>query len=217
MIYLKYFLGIVLIFLCCKEFSIAQVSVTHNRLNVVYTDIENDISIATFDYQCDDVQLESSQGKLIKKECGKYLFTTDKLGEVVFTLYTISGSEKQKIAEVLYRVKNLQLPIACIGDCIYKDLISIEYFKKQNELKTYVESLYIDPNIKIVSFTYSFKNNNGNLLYSATNIGAKFDANFNEYKNKLRINEQIKLSNIICIDQYGKKRELNPIEYTLVP
>lgn len=163
-----------------KTFTVAQPSATiaATKMNVMYSGLENPISISAPGYTPDEINVRVTGGtlKTINKTKGEYEIVPTNVKEEVHIYATVVKDGKSTtLCDKPYRVKPVPDPIATIGGKVGE--ISKTDILAAGKLEATMKDFDFDVSYKVLSYRYS----KGGML--TNKVGAEFD---NEVKGDVR-------------------------------
>lgn len=129
----------------------AQVFVETGERAKLYVGISNSLTILLNNYDCKDLLVVSSQGRLDKLDNCNYNFVPEKHGEALFQIY------KNEILLDEYKMSCVYFPVEFFTPSLsftYKNY-GIYRLSNQNQLIVYADGLGFDARAEIVSFNLS--------------------------------------------------------------
>lgn len=141
-----------LIFLTIGSYAFTQhsdrtVSVSADKMNVLYKGIDNPITVAVAGIPSEDTYVESEQLELFDQGDGHYIARPKQVGEAIIQVRAKDNSKKA----VRFRVKNIPDPIAKINGRIGGS-ISAGSFQKSKGLEAVLEGFEFDSTCKVIQY-----------------------------------------------------------------
>lgn len=176
----------------------SQVSVELEQMNVLYLDVEHQISVAAEGVSSAQLKLSSEDLEVISKAPGQYLLKGKKLGEATLV---ISGP-KGKIREAQYEVRRFPDGIARLGGSMGGPIWKSTW-DKLDRIELYTETEFPNP-CEITSFnlTYVRKGQDPEAVSNHTGV---FEMRTKELLNKADKGDIYYFDNIRC--QCGSEEE----------
>jgi len=190
---MKFSITFLLVFTFSLNYCIAQntVSIANDRMNVIYTGINNPLTVAAAGVKDKHLKIECKNLKIEKRQEGKYTVKASKPGIAEIIVY-----KKSKVLDtILYRVKRFPDPIVLIGNK-KQGTISPEVFKVQKGLSSTVLNMDFDINCAIVSFDIIYVPKEKDPI-NISNNGSKFTERALEYVQKATEGDYYYFENIM--------------------
>jgi gliding motility-associated protein GldM len=198
------------------SFSFGQViSVYPNKLNVVYSNIANPLTIVIENMKCNTFSVYTDNG-IIKKEdydCS-YVIIPEKAGQAKIYITKINGTDTIVLGEQILRVKRLPSPIPRIGGK-YGGPISSKELLEPNTIKSELENLYIDISYKVLRYKVEIIRKN-KTIFTQNVKGEEFTEEMKTKFLKLKKNDTVYFYEIIVNMHDNKERELNNMKFIIL-
>ena len=182
--------------------------------NVLYESIDNPISVA-IENGSSNIIVETNNGILIKAAAGKYIVQHAKPGMAILTIKRKMGSRMLVVGERKFRVKDLPLPVACIGNKVGGG-INKSILIMQQGIVARMTGFDFETNFKVTRFNIMIIRN-GATLFNHDNIGNRFDDAVKTSFQLLAIGDQVFFNTIYCIGPDKRERAIGAIEFTIIP
>jgi gliding motility-associated protein GldM len=179
----------------------AGVAVMADKMNVLYTGVENPLTI-TAGAGSEKVTATFSGGSIKKISGNKYVAVPTSTGDHFITIL-VDGKSAGKVA---YRVKRLPLPEAKVGN-LATGAVSSAAFKAMGGVIARLEDSDFDAQYDVVS--YSVEANLTGDYTSIPNTGNRWNGNAADLINKLKPGNRVTISDIRVKSPDGSVRTLN--------
>lgn len=199
-------LSLLILALSFVTFAKAQL-VVNDKMNIVYAGIDNPLSIAMFNFDCEDIILKTDIGTLTKTECGKYTFFVSETGIVDFKVFSVKDGIEKELSTLKYRIKELPVPVCSSQKT--KSEFSVVELRKRNALDSIIIGYNYSDSFDIIKFDYLFVRDTI-FISSGTIDGAIFSKKLKEQILHLLPGDWIFFENIIVQDKNGEVKKLNP-------
>jgi GldM C-terminal domain len=201
-----------LLFLFAFYISFGQiVSISTDRNNILYNDVDNPITIAAENYSCASLIVKIDNGKIDEKN-GHYICKPKRIGKATITVYQNQNGKLKKIGKGEFRVKRLfDMPNiqTAIGPCINDCSVSAEVLAAQEFIRSDVVNTEFNARIPIDSFSvYIYSNCTCKIIHKK---GNRITDDIKQEFHSLKANDIVVFRNIYGILQDGTIRELNPV------
>lgn len=207
----------------CLNTSIAQSSVVANaRLNVVYLELVNELSVSSSLVSRSDLKMTSDVGVLIDSN-GRYFLDLrapecKKSKSVVFKLYDMSKSGTPLVDSVLYRVKRIPHPFIQLGSLSSGGIFRLGEIALQQRVYAVISGFTFD-GVKYIVVSYRvklFDTNQKEIM--SMEIYNNSTAQFNSMLSTLKENARLEFDNIKCVLVNGTSQNadtllVNPVVY----
>jgi gliding motility-associated protein GldM len=200
-----------------SEYIVARpaLTVSAEKMNVMYAGLVNPISVSVPGIPNDRLNVSIDNGVLKAKGNGKFDVLGPSAGlSKVTVMALMANGERRSMGKIEFRVKDLPLPSARIGD-----LTSGGKMKKSTLLA--LESIYcvyekfdFEAKAKVVSYTFTSRSASS-LLQPYLKTGALIDDAIRKIIRKANAGDQFTFENMIAIGADGKTVKLKDITITL--
>ena len=188
------------------------ISVSLEKLNILYIGIDNPVSIAVSGISKNDIKANINNGQISGKD-GKYIVNPKNEGKAVISIFKNNNSnEPEKIGSFEYRVYSIPYPEAQVGG-LKNGIIRKSELIKQDSISIYLKDFLFDLHFKITEFEVSTIHE-GRLKEMISN-GNKFTEEQKVVFNNVILNQKVFIKKIQCIDTSGKIYQLNNIVLTV--
>lgn len=123
------------------------VSIANQKMNIVYTGINNSLSVAAAGVKDKHLRIECKSLKIEKRRAGEYMVKASQPGMAEIVVF----KKNKALDTILYRIKKIPTPKALVGTR-EKGIISPKMFKTQLGLSSYLPNFDIDIKCAIISF-----------------------------------------------------------------
>jgi len=184
--------------------------VSADNLNVLFTGIDNPVSIAVPGITSDKISVNISRGT-ITGENGHYVIKVDTVGEVVLEVVAeVSPGIMRKVDHVVFRVRRLAEIRYCIGKhCDQKLTLTLNELLKNTRI-SFTTDVYLLSDLKmdLVSFTATFLKDDVEKQFPIT--GNRFSPELLEYIKQLPLPFMIYIEDM-RVDTKGGIRQVDPM------
>ncbi len=199
----------------CTSNAISQQFVVANmKENIVYCGVDNPLSALVAGYPCSSVVLTVDNGTITKTGCGSFNYRPMNGGEIKIKVWVKNGQQLKKVGEMPYRAKRLPPPIPMIGTYTSGN-IPLKIFIALGGIRAVLLNSDFQADFSIRSYTITGMRDK-QLFFKTENIGAQYNADALQYFKNLQADDQILISNIICIGPDEKDWKLSPLEFTII-
>lgn len=201
-----------------QEYQVTKPSVTMSatRMNVFYRGLDNPFDIGGSGIPKEDLEVEMTNGKVIKKG-DSYVIRPTELDEqgkrTKVLVYANIGGSRKLVGTTDWRVKQVPPPVAQIGGrsggTIRKEVLEI-----QDGILAIMEDFDFDYKYKVTRFNMQFSGAAGYVdVKPAT--GNRFTAEQKDRIKRLQPNSVIYIDNIQVVGDNGETRDLDPISFKI--
>jgi len=187
------------------------ISISPRDYKVLYTGIENPLTIVVDNISSKKVIAKTDNGKL-SGENGHYYFYIDTGSIANITLYKKRSNEK--IGTVTFSIRQIPDPIPRLGTYSGGE-IPLEYIKSQPGIRTNIQSIYYTKRLPITSFTVSIIRNNDYVFKEIRNEGELFNKEVNTAFQQLKPGDSVVINNIFAKRHDGTLTILSPLAFTI--
>ena len=167
------------------------VSIANDRMNVIYTGINNPLTIAAAGVKDKHLKVECKNLKIEKRTEGKYMVKASKPGVAEIIVF-----KKNKVLDtILFRVKRFPDPVILIGNK-KPGTIKATVFRKQTGLSSTVLNFDYDINCILISFDIIYVPK-GEDPVNISNSGPEFTERALEYIRKAAKGDYYYFENIM--------------------
>ena len=146
---------------CTSRIPIQKVSthlvISADKMNILFKDMDNPISIAIPNYQCNDLHISVSNGIIKGKGC-KYSIHPQKIGTELITISSIKNNDTILLGQAEFRVKSIPLPKASL--CNHLQEMSCIELKNCKGIHLFYPLLDYIPPYKITQFNLAIMRKN---------------------------------------------------------
>jgi gliding motility-associated protein GldM len=192
----------------------ANASIALDKMNVLYVNIDNPVTIAASGGGDDRVQanISGGGGSLRKVGPGKYIA---RVGSVTDDC-RISVSVDGKVAGVSqFRVRTIPDPVATVGNFASGDNIPAGAFKAQAGVGAYIKDFPFDLKYQVVSFTMTGDGEGFDDIVVANNTGNAWGSEAQGIMRRVRPGSFITVENVRAIGPDGRTRKVAPLLYNI--
>jgi hypothetical protein len=182
------------------QFNIKSISVSPDKMNILYVGVDNPVSIAVIGINSNDIEVtvDGLEGATISGENARYIVrATQQTGENQFCYVNIKNHKTgQNYGSFPFRVKRIPDPKANLNGYTDATLTTNE-IKSQTAIALKIEDFDFDVKCKILEYTVWFTEP-GKAAISFVNSGENFNAKTKEMIEKAVSGAQYRFSNIKC-------------------
>ncbi|PKP22435.1 MAG: hypothetical protein CVU05_03905 [Bacteroidetes bacterium HGW-Bacteroidetes-21] len=199
--------------LLCIEGYCQTYTVTNLKMNVLYADIDNLLSIVIENTSCDSIFVESDNGILVLGDSCKFLSIPNKVGRANISVFKLFHKDTIFIGEWEFRVKSVPKPNILVcgmsGGRINKNLLCA-----QTRISASIESFDYDIRYKITKYSVKINRNN-KPIYTSDIVGASFNSMIKNEFEKLESNDQVIFYNVYAVRPNSKEELLDEITFII--
>jgi gliding motility-associated protein GldM len=179
------------------------VAVMADKMNVLYIGVDNPLTI-TAGAGAEKVNAQFTGGTISKISGSKYIAKPTTAGEQTITVLV----EGKAAGKVMYRVKNLPLPAAYVGN-LKPGAVPAATFKAMGGVIAKLEDSEFDAPFEVVSYTVGALSSDIPDYAPVTNNGNRWGGNAATLVNKLKPGALVVINEIRVKDPSGRVRTLN--------
>jgi len=192
----------------------ANASIALDKMNVLYVNIDNPVTIAASGGGDDRVQanISGGGGSLRKVGPGKYIA---RVGSVTDDC-KISVSVDGKLAGVSqFRVRTIPDPVATVGNFSSGDNVPAGAFKAQAGVGAFIRDFPFDLKYQVVSFTMTGDGEGFDDIVEASNQGNAWGPQAQGIMRRVRPGSFITIENVRAIGPDGRTRKIPSLLYNI--
>lgn len=196
------------------EYTVGQAnfSIALDRMNILYTGIDNPISVAASGGGDDkvNVSIEGGDGVILKVGPGKYNVKVRSVtDECIIYVYI----EDKLIGASRFRVRNLPAPDGTVGGYTSGDSVAAGAFKAQQGVGAYLKNSPFDMSYEVTGYTLNIYSETGEIR-SANCKGSYFSDEAKKIiKEYLAPGKIVTVGSLFVKDAGGKNIKLAPLIY----
>jgi hypothetical protein len=194
-----------------KEQAKTVTAVAPTKMNVLYLEIENPVSIAVSGYESSEiiVEIKDNAGEITGTD-GSYNIIPKEAG-----LLTVVVKAKDKIVnETIFRVKYIPEPILIVAGKSGGE-ITMEDLEKEEEVRAYLLNFDFDVKYEVVEFTLSTTDEGGYFKQAISESNKISEAQKELIKNAT-VGKRINFEDIMVMGPYGNIRKISPIVFEII-
>ena len=168
---------------------------------ILYYGIKNPIDAFIENSPCNQIELQTDNGKIYKDKHCKFYYEASILGRTIVTIYKIKRHKRIKIGEENYDVRELPKPIAFVGVSNNKDTVNKNTFRAQqgllNSLVAFDENYYPSTgvNLSVQDYTITIWRKDS-IIYTENTKGNTFSDKTATAFGQLQTNDKVIFTNI---------------------
>lgn len=195
------------------QISYAQkVSISVDKMNILYSGIDNPITIAVENNSNKSLIVKASDGKITGQN-GKYIFTANEPGKSEITVFKKQKNKMTRIGSAFFRVKAIPLPTFKIGRASHS-MVKVE-LANQQYVRAELDGFDFDARFSIDSFSVCIVTNDTCKHTVIKNIGGKINEEIRNEFQKMKENDVVIFKNIFAQGPDGSQMELIPVMITI--
>ncbi len=204
------FLFLIFSFIHFNCFAQNTVSIANDKMNVIYTGINNFLTVAVEGVKDKHLKIECKSLKIEKRGTGKYMVKASKPGIAEIVVF-----KKNKILDTIqYRIKRFPEPIPMIGKR-EKGTVSPEEFRVQIGMTSKLFNFDYDINCVIVSYDIIYVPKEKDPI-KISNSGAKFTENALKHIQKAAEGDYYYFENVMArCPGDNKMRKINSMIFKI--
>lgn len=195
------------------EYTVGQsnASIALDKMNVLYANIDNPVTVAASGGGDDKVQVSISGGggSLRKVGPGKYIARVANVTDDCKITVSVDG----KVAGVSqFRVRTIPDPVATVGGRAAGDNVNAGEFRSQAGVGAYIKDFPFDLKYSVTGFTISADTDDGDIAEAAVQ-GNTWNANAQRIVRGVKPGQLVTIDNIRAIGPDGRTRKLPSLLY----
>ncbi|QOR76841.1 MAG: gliding motility protein GldM [Thermoflavifilum sp.] len=191
------------------------VSVSADKMNVLYIGVDNPISVAVAGVPAERVSASiSGPGSLIKSGPGKYIARVSAVGTVTVNVSAEFDGQVRPMGSMEFRTKRIPDPVAEVAGS-KGGTLSAAVFKVQKGVAAVLENFDFDAKFVVTSFTIGFDGAGFSDYIEANSNSAYFTDEIEKYIQRCRPGTRVFIDNIHARGPDGTTRLLPPISFKL--
>lgn len=184
-------------------------SIAADKMNVLYADIDNPLTIAVENIPSNSIIVRTDNGTISGSQ-GSYVFRSSQIGKADITLYKKVNGKLKQIGKSSFRVKLLPDPIAKVGPSSGGKIQKI-ILKSQQYIRADYAGIDIDINIPIDSFTVTIIRGDTCTSKELKNYTNKFSQELIDALAEIKQSDIVIFKDIYSKRYNGESRVLDPI------
>jgi GldM C-terminal domain len=204
----------ILFFILCFVSAAGQkFSIAADKMNVLYADVDNPITLAVENYPNRSIVVKTNNGK-ISRSNGSYMFFTTQIGTADIILYKKTNGKLKEIGRSSFRVKLIPYPVAKVGPSAGGRVQGI-ILKSQQYIRAQYEYIDIDIKTPIDSFTVNIIPSDTCFFKQIKNYTNKFSQELTEALAGIKKDYVVIFRDISAKRYNGEIIELDPIYFII--
>lgn len=192
----------------------ATIAVAASKMNVLYTGVDNPVSVAASDSKDDKVTvtISGTEGTVSKTAAGLYNVRVSTVTDNCFVNVYVAGT---LVGTAPFRVRNLPPPAATVGGFASGSKVSGDVFKAQPGISVFVKDAPFEVKYDVVGFSVSMVDD-ANKVKDVYCEGATFSALAKEYiAAYVKNGDVVTIQNIRAKNGNGKEIKLPALVYAI--
>ena len=210
---MKNIFSILFFVLCFVSAAGQRFSIATDRMNILYADVENPITIAVENIPNKSIVVKTNNGK-ISRSNGSYMFFTTLIGTADIILYKKSNGKLKEIGRSSFRVKLIPNPTAKVGPSAGGRIQGI-VLKSQQYIRADYDFIDIDIRTPIDSFTVNIIPSDTCFFKQIKNYTNKFSQELTEALAGIKKDYIVIFKDIIAKRYNREIIELDPIYFII--
>lgn len=204
----------ILFFLLCFVSAAGQkYSIAADKMNILYADVDNPITIAVENYPTNSIVVKTNNGKISRND-GYYTYFTNQIGTADIILYRKLNGKLKEIGRSTFRVKLIPYPTAKVGPSSGGRIQGI-VLKHQQFIRADYDFIDIDIRTPIDSFTVNIIPSDTCFLKQIKNYTNKFSQELIEALAGIKKDYIVIFKEIFAKRYNGEIIELDPIYFII--
>ena len=208
---MKYILPSLLLLLLSFSSSGQKITVSADRMNVVYMGVINPLTIVSDSYPCDQLIVTTDNGEIEKNDYCSYSYMPQKDGTSKISVF---NSKKQLINETIFRVKRIPNPIIQINGHNNGE-IKKNVLVASLGITTMLTGFDFDARFVVMHFKIELIQNN-QITFSREIDGPRFNEEIINAFKSLNNGDRMLISNITAKGPDSRLRKLSPAEFIII-
>lgn len=125
-----------------------QAMVTLDKMNILYKDVPNPLSLLVTGYKVEDIKIEMENAVITRIDPQRFTCTPTKTGNCQLNIY----AKNKKLATYIYRVRSMPAPIATLSGIEDEGALSLKEFISQLGLMSTIEGFEYDLRLPISNY-----------------------------------------------------------------
>jgi gliding motility-associated protein GldM len=194
----------------------SSVSVSADKMNVLYIGVDNPISVAAAGVPAEDITatINGEGGSLTKVGPGKYMARVNAVGQTTVNVSANIEGQERNMGNMVFRTKRIPDPIAEIGNS-KGGAFSAAAFRVQEGVAAVLEDFVFDAKFVVTSFTIGFDGTGFDNYMERTSNSAYFTPEIKELISRCRPGTRVYIDDIRAKGPDGTTRTLPPIAFKL--
>jgi hypothetical protein len=205
----KYIYSILFLSLCFVSAAGQRFSIAADKMNVLYADVDNPLTIAVENYPSNSIIVKTDNG-IISGGQGSYVFRSNQIGKADITLYKKVNGKLKQIGKSSFRVKLIPDPTPKVGPSAGGKIQKI-ILKSQQYIRADYAGIDIDINIPIDSFTVTIIRGDTCISKELKNYTNKFSKELTDALAEIKQSDIVIFKDIYSKRYNGETRVLEPI------
>ena len=206
---MKYIYSILFFSLCFVSAVGQKFSIAADKMNVLYADVDNPLTIAAENCPSNSIIVKTDNGKISGSQ-GAYVFRSNQIGKADITLYKKVKGKLKQIGKSSFRVKLISDPIAKVGPSAGGKIQRI-ILKSQQYIRADYADIDININIPIDSFTVTIIRGDTCISKELKNYTNKFSKELTDALAEIKQSDVVIFKDIYSKRYNGETRVLEPI------
>ena len=189
-----------------------NVDIAPIKMNVLYIGVDNPVSIAASGGADDKltVSIRGGGGMLSKIGTGLYIVRVDSVTDECSINVSLDG---ELAGSSRFRVRSLPIPVATIGGRNSGEDMTVDAFRAQAGVGTYIKDFPFEVYYKVIGFTFTVDDGKGGVK-SANCIGALFSSEAKQFIDQyVKPGRTVTINNIRAKDPGGRELKLFSLVY----
>ena len=206
---MKFICSILFLSLCFVSAVGQRFSIAADKMNVLYADVDNPLTIAVENFPSNSIIVKTDNGTISGSQ-GSYVFRSNQIGKADITLYKKVNGKLKQIGKSSFRVKLIPDPIAKVGPSAGGKIQKI-ILKSQQYIRADYAGIDIDINIPIDSFTVTIIRGDSCISKELKNYTNKFSKELTDALAEIKQSDIVIFKDIYSKRYNGETRVLEPI------
>lgn len=186
-----------------------------DKMNLVYTGIDNPLTIVSGRCSCKDLSVTADIGELKKLEGCNYLYRAAKEGRMTLTISQTTGGKTKEIGTQFFRVKRMNEPYATVGGR-KGNYYSLNSFKVQKGVSVTIDNFEsMEPRYMATKFNVRVLRK-GSAIFNAVVKGMYFNKECTDFFSTLKAGDVVEISGINCVSPDSRERRLSDLIFTMI-
>ena len=206
---MKYIYSILFFSLCFVSAVGQKFSIAADKMNVLYADVDNPLTIAVENCPSNSIIVKTDNGTISGSK-GSYVFRSNQFGKADIILYKKVNGKLKQIGKNSFRVKLIPDPIAKVGPSAGGKIQRI-ILKSQQYIRADYAGVDIDINIPIDSFTVIIIRGDTCISKELKNYTSKFSKELTDALAEIKQSDIVIFKDIYSKRYNGETKILDPI------
>lgn len=192
----------------------SSLSVSADKMNVLFIGLDNPISIAAGGVPAEDVSASISHGSLSKRGTGQYIARVTTVGDVTVNVSAKMAGGNKNLGTMKFRVMRVPDPVAEVGGS-KGGRMSAAAFRVQQGVAAVLENFYFDAKFQVTHFTIGFDGAGFTDYLEKTATSALFTTDIRALMQRCRPGTRVFIDEIRAKGPDGTTRNLPGIAFKL--